>query len=291
MALTSYRNDGLTFEVDDSGGGGELVVLLHGFPQSRTCWAGLTPHLVDAGYRVLAPDQRGYSPGARPRRRRDYAIDLLVGDVLALADEAGAARFHVVGHDWGGFLAWALAERHPDRLLSMTSLSTPHPRAMAAAMVRGTQLLKSWYMLLFQLPWLPEAAIDSAKGGPRVRDALVEAGMSPDEAAERLEMLRGGAVRGALGWYRGIPFAGRSQADPSGADRSGRSQIVTPTLYIYSTDDVALGRKAADLTENYVSGPYRYEVLDGVNHWIPDVAVDAIAPMILKHLASDEATQ
>lgn len=88
MALTSYRNDGLTFEVDDSGGDGEVVVLLHGFPQSRTSWSKLTPHLVQAGYRVLAPDQRGYSPGARPKRRRDYAIDLLVADIVALADNA-----------------------------------------------------------------------------------------------------------------------------------------------------------------------------------------------------------
>ena len=176
MALTSYRNDGLTFEVDDSGGDGEVVVLLHGFPQSRTSWSKLTPHLVQAGYRVLAPDQRGYSPGARPKRRRDYAIDLLVADIVALADNAGARRFHVVGHDWGGGAAWALAERHPERLLSMTSLSTPHPRAMVAAMVRSNQALKSWYMLAFQLPWLPEAAISSKRGGTRVRQALIDAG-------------------------------------------------------------------------------------------------------------------
>ena len=285
MALSSYRNDGLTFEVDDSGGDGEPVVLLHGFPQSRTCWAALTPHLVDAGYRVLAADQRGYSPGARPRRRRDYAIDLLVGDVLALADEAGAAQFHVVGHDWGGFLAWALAERHPERLLSMTSLSTPHPRAMTTAMVRGTQLLKSWYILFFQLPWLPEAAIRSQRGGAGVTRALVDAGMSPEEAADRLEMLRDGAARGALGWYRAIPFAPRSGGDRSVGDRSDSGPLTAPTLYIYSTDDVALGRKAADLTANYVAGPYRYEVLDGISHWIPDVAADTIAPIILEHLA------
>ncbi|MGL4299319.1 MAG: alpha/beta fold hydrolase, partial [Candidatus Neomicrothrix subdominans] len=171
MALTSYRNDGLTFEVDDSGGAAEAVVLLHGFPQTRTSWAGLTPHLVGAGYRVLAPDQRGYSPGARPKRRRDYAIGRLVGDVLALADAAGLKRFHVLGHDWGGGAGWALAEAHPERLLSLTSLSTPHPRAMAASMVRSNQALKSWYMLAFQLPWLPEAIIESNAGGERVRGA------------------------------------------------------------------------------------------------------------------------
>ncbi|MEZ5382416.1 MAG: alpha/beta fold hydrolase [Microthrixaceae bacterium] len=276
MGLSSYRNDGLTFDVDDSGGEGEVVVLLHGFPQSRTSWAALTPHLVNAGYRVLAPDQRGYSPGARPRRRRDYAIGLLAGDVVALADAAGVDRFHVVGHDWGGGAAWALAERHPERLLTMTSLSTPHPLAMAASMVRSRQLLKSWYMLFFQLPWLPEATIRSAAGGRRIRDAFVESGMAPDEADDRLDMLRRGAARGALGWYRGLPFAGRSTG--------GKVQV--PTLYVYSTGDVALGRMAADLTKNYVGGPYFYEVLDGVSHWIPDDAADLIAPTILNHLAA-----
>ena len=275
MTLTSYRNDGLTFEVDDSGGDGEAVVLLHGFPQSRTSWAKLTPHLVDAGYRVLAPDQRGYSPGARPKRRRDYAIGRLVGDVVALADAAGVDRFHVVGHDWGGFAAWALAERHPERLRSLTSLSTPHPRAMAAAMLRSRQLLMSWYMLAFQLPWLPEAIIASDAGGRRVRGALIDAGMTPDGADDSMALLRDGAARGALGWYRALPFAGRQESRPT----------EVPTLYIYSTRDVALSRKAADLTENYVRGPYRYEVLKGVSHWIPDEAVDTIAPMILDHLA------
>lgn len=275
MALNSYRNDGLTFEVDDSGGDGEAVVLLHGFPQTRTSWAGLTPHLVDAGYRVLAPDQRGYSPGARPKRRRDYAIGRLVGDVVALADAAGVERFHVVGHDWGGFAAWALAERHPERLRSLTSLSTPHPRAMAAAMLRSRQLLMSWYMLAVQLPWLPEAMIRSNAGGKRVRGALIDAGMTPDGADDSVALLRDGAARGALGWYRALPFAGRQESRPT----------EVPTLYIYSTGDVALSRKAADLTENYVRGPYRYEVLKGVSHWIPDEAVDTIAPMILEHLA------
>jgi pimeloyl-ACP methyl ester carboxylesterase len=275
MALTSYRNDGLTFEVDDSGGAAEAVVLLHGFPQTRTSWAGLTPHLVGAGYRVLAPDQRGYSPGARPKRRRDYAIGRLVGDVLALADAAGLKRFHVLGHDWGGGAAWALAEAHPERLLSLTSLSTPHPRAMAASMVRSNQALKSWYMLAFQLPWLPEAIIESNAGGERVRGALIDAGMAPAEADDSMELLRNGAARGALGWYRALPFAGSQESRPTEVS----------TLYIYSTGDVALSRKAADLTENYVRGPYRYEVLEGVSHWIPDEAADTVAPMILEHLA------
>src|SRR5688572_23476458 len=120
--LATFEHEGLTFEVEDSGGHGEVVVLLHGFPQTNASWGAVTPILAGAGHRVLAPLQRGYSRNARPPRRRDYTMDRLVGDVLALADAAGAERFHVVGHDWGGGIAWALASDHPDRLASMTSV-------------------------------------------------------------------------------------------------------------------------------------------------------------------------
>jgi len=113
-----FDNDGLTFEADDSGGPGEAVVLLHGYPGTRVSWDRVAPALTGAGYRVLAFDQRGYSPGARPPGRRSYTLDLLVGDVLALAGHAGLDRFHLVGHDWGGSVAWAAAAWHPERLLT-----------------------------------------------------------------------------------------------------------------------------------------------------------------------------
>src|SRR3954451_6799388 len=124
----------------------------------------MTPLLTQAGYRVLAPDQRGYSPRARPKRRRDYRTTELADDILALVDASGADKVHLVGHDWGGAVAWSFAHAHPERLHTVTSLTTPHPRAFAKSMVTGSQGLRSWYMAMFQLPFLPELAI-TARGG------------------------------------------------------------------------------------------------------------------------------
>lgn len=272
--MQQYSNGDLTFDVDDSGPAeGEVVVLLHGYPENRTSWHAVTPLLTAAGYRVLAPDQRGYSPGARPHRRRDYRTDLLAGDVIALADAAGASAVHVVGHDWGGPVAWAFASLHPDRCTTVTSLCTPHPAAMIGSMVRSTQLLRSWYMLLFQLPVLPEMSLRGA-GAKAARRKLVATGL-PAEAADRyLAPLVGdpAAARAALNWYRALPFS-----PPL------RGTIEVPAMYVYPTGDAFLGRKAADLTGRHVSAPYRYEILDGRSHWLPEEAPDEIGALLLSH--------
>jgi pimeloyl-ACP methyl ester carboxylesterase len=276
--LSTFQHDGLTFDVDDSGGDGDVVVLLHGFPQTKSSWRQVSPALVDAGYRVLAPDQRGYSPGARPRSRRAYALDHMVADTIALADAAGATRFHVVGHDWGGAVAWGLGAAHPDRLASLTSLTTPHGRAMASSFVRSTQLLRSWYMLALQLPGLPERML-RADGGKRVCAQLAKGGLSGTSLDESVALLTSGGAHGAVNWYRGVPFSSRHLAAP----------VTVPTLYVYASDDFALGRKAAELTGRYVTGPYRFEVLEGVSHWIPDDAADRLNPLLLEHLAAHPA--
>lgn len=276
MAELTYTHAGLSFDVSTWGpADGELVVLLHGFPENRTSWGEVAPALAAAGYRVVAPDQRGYSPGARPRRRRDYALPKLVGDVVALADHLSAARFHLVGHDWGGAVAWGTAIAHADRLASLTVLSTPHPRAMVSSLVRSTQLARSWYMLAFQLPFLPEAAI-AAGGGSRVRATLVGSGLPETYADEYAAMLRDGGARYALNWYRAMPFGGPGPA----------GKVTTPTLYVYSTGDSFLTRKAADLTGRFVAGPYRYEVIAG-NHWIPEEQPDVTARLILDHVRAN----
>jgi pimeloyl-ACP methyl ester carboxylesterase len=210
----------------------DTIVLLHGFPESAASWREVKPLLTAAGYRVLAPDQRGYACDARPRRRRDYTLDKLAGDVLALADNEGAERFHVVGHDWGGAVAWQLAANHADRLLTMTSLATPHPQAMVRSLLRG-QLFKSWYMVAFQLPVLPELALR----GRSFRRQLVNSGMPDDYVDEYLALLREpGAARGALNWYRAVPFSPPNAIDP----------VSVPTMYVYGNDDFALGRRAAN---------------------------------------------
>ena len=274
--MEQFTRNGLIFDVIDVGPPeAEAVVLLHGYPQSSASWRSVVPGLVAAGYRALAPDQRGYSPRARPVGRRAYVMTELVADVLALADQAGVERFHLVGHDWGGAVAWALGTDHPDRLRTLTVLSTPHPGAFLRSAVTSGQALRSWYMGLFQIPRLPEWL--TLVGDGRVAlSSMRRTGLSEDRAREYLERMREpGALTGALNWYRAIPLetAGIREAPP----------VTVPTLYVWSTGDVALGRKAAELTARHVSAPYRLEILDGVSHWIPEEAPDAVVRLVLDH--------
>jgi pimeloyl-ACP methyl ester carboxylesterase len=271
------RHQGLTFDVWDLGPpDGEVVVLLHGFPQTKAAWSEVAPPLADAGYRVVAPDQRGYSPSARPVGRRQYTLDLLAGDVLALADAAGASRFHVVGHDWGGAVAWALAMWHPERLHTMTSLTVPHPRAYLRAMLTSRQLFLSWYALFFQLPRLPEWSARFAPSRRLFERALERSGL-PDKHREeyRAALDDPSATTATINWYRAGPLVSPSRFGP----------VTVPTLYVYAADDVALGRRAADLTARYVTGRYRYEVLQGTSHWIPEVAPEVVVRLLLEHLS------
>ena len=271
--MREFQRADLVFDVNDSGPAeGPVVVLLHGYPENRTSWDAITPLLVGAGFRVLAPDQRGYSPRARPKGRRAYATQHLAGDVVALLDAAGVEKAHVVGHDWGGGVAWALAEQHPHRLHTVTSLTTPHPRAMQKAMLTGTQALKSWYMFLFQLPLLPELSY-SDRMQKRFRATLRGTGLSDDAIDRYITPLREpGAATAALNWYRAVPFS-----------TSMKGEVSVPTLYVYPTNDAFLTRKAADLTGDYVTAPYRYEVLEGATHWLPEEAPDTVAGLVIEH--------
>ena len=179
--MHNFVRSGLSFDVTDEGPvDGRLVIALHGFPEDRLSWSAVIPQLTALGYRVLAPDQRGYSPGARPKGRRAYVLGELAADVMALADVAGADRFDVVGHDWGAVVAWELAGRHPDRVRTVTSLTVPHPAALRDAVLHSRQLLKSWYMGFFQLPRVPEMtfqAVDVFFGRPAQAKALQERGV------------------------------------------------------------------------------------------------------------------
>jgi pimeloyl-ACP methyl ester carboxylesterase len=275
--MEQFHRDGLTFDVWDLGpSAGEVVILLHGYPQTKAAWSEVAPALADAGYHVLAPDQRGYSPGARPRGRRQYTVDHLVADVLALADTAGARRFHVVGHDWGGMVAWACAMWHPDRVVTVTSLTVPHPRAFLRALFTSRQFFMSWYAVFFLLPFLPEA---TARFGPARRwfeRVLRRTGLPEANLVEYRDVLdQPGATTAAINWYRAAALTSPSRYRP----------VRVPALYVYATGDIALGRHAADLTGRYMAGPYRYEVLEGVRHWIPEAAPGIVVDLLLQHLA------
>ncbi len=257
---------------------GRLVVLLHGFPEGSRQWGHQLATLAEAGYRAVAPDLRGYSEGARPEGVEHYALPHLLADVLAIADDIGGHRMDVVGHDWGAYLGWHLAARYPDRLRTLTAVSVPHPVAFLDAVLhgKGDQAVRSAYIGFFRLEGVPEKTL-LAKDGAGLRSALVSTGLPEDEADACVELMRQpGALTAALNWYRAV----------SPDDAQGMPPITTPTLFVWSDKDVAIGRDAAEATAQYVEGPYRFEVLAGVNHWITHVAPDDLNRLLLEHLSA-----
>lgn len=277
--IGEVERQGLTFTVVDEGPlDGDVVVLLHGFPERHTCWNDVVPLLHAEGYRTLALDQRGYSPGARPRGRRAYRVTELSDDVVALVEAAGGGPVHVVGHDWGAIVAWTLALRRPDLVRTLTAVSVPHPTAFLRSFLSSDQLLRSWYMLVFQLPWLAEL---SARGRARVFvRTLVHAGMTPEEVERcRREVLDTGALRGGLGYYRALPFLDRSLVG---------AHVRVPTTLLWSSGDVALGRRGTELTERYVDAPYRFVEVPG-SHWLPTQQPRVVAEVVLDRIGEDAA--
>jgi pimeloyl-ACP methyl ester carboxylesterase len=282
MASVHYREvttaPGVTLDVRDSGPRtADTVLLLHGFPQDHTAWTAVVPDLVAAGYRVLAPDQRGYSPKGRPSGRSAYRLDELAGDAVAVLDDVGADRAHVVAHDWGGVVGWVLGGRHPERLASLTVLSTPHPGALRAALLRG-QALRSAYTLPLQVPVLPDLAL-GALGARPLRTVLRSAGLpAPAAAHYAARMSERRALSSALAWYRAIPV-----------DRTTAGRCRVPTLYVWGAHDPALGRAAAERTAAFVRAPYRFVELPDAGHWLPETAAAEVVALLLEHLRSHPA--
>lgn len=264
----------MTFDVRDDGPiDGVPVVLLHGFPQDSRSWNALAPLLHRRGFRTLAPDQRGYSPGARPRPRWAYRISELQQDIVALIDQAGLGPVHLVGHDWGAVVAWEVAAASPDRVRTLTALSVPHPGAFVRALLTSSQIVKSWYMFAFQVPWIPERLM--AEDGVVYRK-LRASGHSAAAAKRDLEPMRDYArARGALNWYRALPFA---------IFGSVSKKVRVPTLFVWSDGDVAIGPVGPILTSRFVDAPYTYEVFRGVSHWIPDEAAERLDELVGNHL-------
>lgn len=271
--ITSSTRDGLVFDVRDAGPlDGTPVFLLHGFPQDSRSWDSVATLLHARGYRTIAPDQRGYSLGARPHPRRAYRPRELTKDVVELIEVAGLGPAHLVGHDWGAAVAWDVAAQRPDLLRSLAAVSVPHPAAFVRAMLTSAQRRKSRYMLFFQPPWLPEVQLTSGSSWER---SLRSAGMSSEAVARSARrMQEPGAVRGALNWYRAIVFS---------SPRAWRLPITVPTVYVWSDGDTAIGPQGAVLTPRFVAGPYRFEVLRGVSHWVPEEAPEQLDALLARH--------
>lgn len=267
--------NGLTFDVAEQGDPqGRALLLLHGFPQTHRCYDALASRLVPHGLRLLAPDQRGYSPGARPAEVAAHGIHEVAGDALRILDVYGLEQADVVGHDWGAVAAWALAATHPERVRTLTAVSVPHPKAMAAALADASsgQRERSAYMLLFREPGKAEQVL-LEDGAARLR--AVYQPLPPDAAEPHVRALSDPAtLTGALNWYRAM----RPEISAALPD------VAVPTTYVWSTADIAIGRAAAEHCAAHVTGPYRFTELEGISHWIPDQAPDELAEAVLDRL-------
>jgi pimeloyl-ACP methyl ester carboxylesterase len=267
----------VTLEVGPSEG--ELVILLHGFPQTSASWHAQLPALAAAGYRAVAFDQRGYSPGARPEGVSSYLVPLLAADVLAVADALGAERFHLVGHDWGSAVAWTVAALFPERLLSLTALSVPHPDAYQATLRDPDSCQSSSSSYIGLLLADNAAATLLAANAAGLRFFLQ--GLDADVIDAYLSVLgTEPALDAALHWYR----ANLGTDAPTTGIAVG--PVSVPTLYLWGDEDPAVCADGPQLTDEYVTGPYRFEVLQGQGHWLPELAADAVTALMLEHLAA-----
>jgi pimeloyl-ACP methyl ester carboxylesterase len=261
----------LTFDVRSSGPeDGDPIILLHGFPETSMSWLEVAPRLADAGFRVHAPDQRGYSPGARPTGVQAYDTGLLAADVIGLADALGLTTFHLVGHDWGSAVAWVVAAEHPDRVRTLTAVSLPHLAAYNRALAGDPdQQAKAAYIGLFRQAGKAEELLlaDGARRLTAMFGDAVPVGLVVRYVAHLAEP---GALTAALNWYRAMT--------PALADTP---HVRVPTTFVWGTDDMAIGRAGAEACGDFVDADYRFIELAGVGHWVPEQAPDTLAEAII----------
>ncbi len=271
--------NGLRFEVDKCGEGKRLAICLHGFPEHSFSWRYQLPMLADLGYQAWAPNLRGYGLSSRPDRLEAYAIETLMEDVAQLIDASGCEETIMLAHDWGAVIAWYFAIRQTRPLEHLVICNVPHPQAMSQAM-GWEQLKKSWYVLFFQIPGLPEALLgrDSAAGMAEVmRSSSAAPERFPDEVGEvyRRNAAQPGALTAMVNYYRALVRGG-------GAKRQrdlGFPLIETPTLMVWGEDDVALTKATTYGTEDYVRDlTIRY--LPRVSHWVQQEQPEIVNEMI-----------
>lgn len=267
----SFRARVAGFDATDK----QTVILLHGFPVTSAMWIDLIDPLAQAGFQVVAFDQRGYSPGARPSDLSAYELDKLTLDVTAIADAVGADKFHLVGHDWGAAVGWSTVLSHPERILSWTGLSIAHPAAFGEALNSDPdQQARSGYFAFFQTPWLPETLF-SFNGF-----SLLAGLYQPMTAEKRTEYIsvfsEPGALTAALNWYRAMESA---LSNPNNLP----TDVTAPTLFIWGNQDDAVGRVAIDAMAAYMKGPYRSIETDA-GHWLLTDEPQRVVNEVLKHV-------
>ena len=278
-SFADVKVDNFTFKCRVSGidNDGEAIILLHGFPETSRMWHKLISVLKDREFKVLAPDQRGYSQNARPSRIFDYTIDKLSKDIINIADAFQFTKFHLIGHDWGSAVGWYTVSINADRILSWTALSVPHLDAFFESInTDKEQQRKSQYMSFFKKPILPELyfKIFSYK---YLKDIWRKS--STLEIKKYLEVFKQrGALKSSLNWYR------------ANINNSNKmiGNIVTPTLILYGMKDMAIGEKSVDESEKYLIGDYKIEKLNS-GHWLIQESFESISNSILQHLNANKS--
>ena len=276
VEVTTADAGPLTFDVWDTGSSaaeGPTVVALHGFPQGAQSYARVAEILSARGARVIAPDQRGYSPQARPVGVEHYNQEILAKDVIGLLDAMGLDKVYLVGHDWGANVAWVTAALFPDRVNALTAVSVPHPSAFAEAYKTDPdQKKRSEYIQLF---WkegkAEEVLLDD--------DARRLKGMLGDVDPKQIDYYAGrlqepGALTAALSYYRAM-----------NSSNAATPPVTVPTTYVWSDGDTALGPTGAKLCEKYVTGDYKLVTLEGISHWVPELAPEQLADAIADRMS------
>ncbi|WP_454197769.1 alpha/beta fold hydrolase [Nocardia sp. Marseille-Q1738] len=283
MSLERIRLGEFTFDVDVEGpADGPAVLLLHGFPHSRSSWVDVAPILHEAGLRTIAPDQRGYSDDARPTRVSDYALPLLAGDALGILDALEVESAHVVGHDWGAAVAWYLGARHADRVHSVVALAIPHLDAYQHAYrVDAEQQHSSQYVefLMSEGATAQFLADDSAQLWAWFAQAG-EGVLTPEQVRRYVtKHSEPGVLDAALNWYRANNLLG---------EPFGFGPVPVPTTFVWSVTDTAVSKLAVTKTAEYVTGPYRLVTLEKTSHWQPQQAPETVAAEIVNLVRLEE---
>lgn len=271
IQIRELQANGMTFRCRVCGleNNGEPVILLHGFPETSHMWEGILTALASRGYRCLAPDQRGYSPKARPKTVERYGIDDIASDVVALADIVGFERFHLVGHDWGAGCGWTVVEQYADRVNSWSALSIPHMAAFdAAKKTDPDQKQRSWYMGFFQTPVIPEMLFGFAVNRPSLWKHSSET-----EVADYLTVFKTFKGRKAtIDWYRANQTLPVQYGD-----------VLLPTLFIWGNQDPVIGRTGVEMTKEYMKGEYSLVELEA-GHALVQEKSQRVEQEILSHI-------
>lgn len=263
-------------------GSGRPVILLHGFPESWYCWRDVIPRLATR-FRVIAPDMRGYGDSDKPPRVRDYRIDALTADVAGLIAAIGEKKAHVVGHDWGGAVAWDVAMRRPEVVDRLAVLNAPHPKIFSRKLWTPRQLAKSWYMFAFQIPGLAERmfrANDAKRAERAFRGWAIRKDAFSDEAIRVFKDNILKNIGPMVSYYRA------SFRSPRTLLSVRNVKIAAPTLLIWAEEDKALGKELTDGLEPLFTGPFKKVYIPHCSHWVIEEQPERVSELLLEHLSA-----